>query len=107
LGYVLNAINRTGGLPGGKVYSQQSAESDLIKNIQNDLEKTEREVLGDNALIGVIPRLDVIARFLSEKTKFSRYDFTRRTSGQPTIEECLLAITKEISERMDAYNAKG
>jgi len=106
LGYVLNAINRTGGLPGGKVYSQQSAETILEESIKNDLEKVERDVLGDAPLVGVIPRLDAIARFLSEKKKFSRYDFKKKMSGQPTIEECLLSITKEILERMKAYNAK-
>ena len=106
LGYVLNAINRTGGLPGGKVYSQQSAEARLMKSIQTDLEKIEKEVLADDPLVGVIPRLDAVARFLGEKTKFSRYDFAKHTSGQPTIEECMLKITNEIILRMDKYDAK-
>ena len=75
LGYVLNAINRTGGVPGGKVYSQQTAESRLEKSIQFDLEPIEKKILNDNPLIGVIPRLDAIARFLAEKTKFSRLEF--------------------------------
>lgn len=107
LGYVLNAINRTGGVPGGMVYSQQSAEGRLQKSIQNDLEPIEKKILGDDPLIGVIPRLDAIARFLSEQpTKFSRYEFSRKTSGQPTIEECLKNITKETIRRMEAYNAQ-
>jgi hypothetical protein len=106
IGYVLNAINRTGGLPGGKVYSQQSAEARLKRSIYPDLEPIEKKVLGDDPLIGVIPRLDAIARFLSEKTKFSRYEFSKKTSGQPTIKECLVQITKEILKRMDLYYAK-
>ncbi len=106
LGYVLNAINRTGGVIGGKVYSQQSAEGRLKNSIKSDLEKIEQSVLGDDPLVGVIPRLDVIARFLGEKTKFSRYEFNKKTSGQPTIEECLLSITNSIIGRMDEYNAK-
>jgi cellulose biosynthesis protein BcsQ len=106
LGYVLNAINRTGGLPGGKVYSQQSADARLKRSIIGDLEPIEKQVLGEDALVGVIPRLDAIARFLSEQTKFSRYEFTRKTSGQPTIEECLVDITNTILERMEAYRAK-
>jgi len=106
LGYVLNAINRTGGVVGGKVYSQQSAESRLKTSIQTDLEQIEKTVLKQEPLVGVIPRLDAIARFLGEKTKFSRYEFSKRTSGQPTIEECLLSITKSVIGRMNAYNAK-
>lgn len=106
LGYVLNAINRTGGVPGGKVYSQQSAEAKMQRNIKGDLEQIEGDVIGDEPLIGVIPRLDAIARFLGEQTKFSRYDFSKKTSGQPTIEECMLDITKTILERMNAYHAK-
>lgn len=106
LGYVLNAINRTGGLPGGKVYSQQSAEARLKRSIMGDLEPIEKKILGEDALVGVIPRLDAIARFLSEQTKFSRYEFSRKTSGQPTIEECLIGITNTIIKRMEAYCAK-
>lgn len=106
LGYVLNAINRTGGLPGGKVYSQQSAEARLSRSIHGDLEPIEKEVLGGDALVGVIPRLDAIARFLGEKTKFSRYEFSRRTSGQPTIEECLVSITDTVIKRVEDYHAK-
>ena len=105
LGYILNAINRAGGLPGGKVYSQQSAEVMLQQSIMNDLDRIENEVISDPR-IGVIPRLDAIARFLSEQTKFTRYEFGRSTSGQPTISECLRDITAEILDRMEAYRAK-
>lgn len=76
LGYVLNAINRTGGLPGGKVYSQQGAASRLEKNIGKELDKIETDIIGVNPQVGVIPRLDAIARFLNErKTKYSRLYF--------------------------------
>ncbi len=105
LGYVLNAINRTGGVPGGKVYSQQSSESRLENSIMSNLEKIEKEVLGKEPRVGVIPRLDAIARFLSEQTKFSRYEFSKKTSNQPTIEECLVDITDTVIKRMGAYNA--
>jgi cellulose biosynthesis protein BcsQ len=107
LGYVLNVINRTGGPPGGKVTSQQSAHARLDRSIQQDLEKIEKDVIGARPTIGVIPRLDAIARFLGEQgAKFSRYEFGRHTSGQPSIEECLTAITRETMKRMDAYHAK-
>jgi len=39
LGYVLNAINRSGGAPGGKVYSQQSAEARLERSIKGDFDE--------------------------------------------------------------------
>jgi len=106
LGYVLNAINRTGGVSGGKVYSQQSAEARLLRSIQGELELIEKEVLGNDPAIGVIPRLDAIARFLGEKTKSSRYEFSKKTSGQPTIDECLVDITQTILQRVKAYSAK-
>jgi len=107
LGYILNAINRTGGLPGGKVYSQQSAESRLERSIKRDFDTTENDVIGSSPLVGAIPRLDAIARFLGEsKTKFSRYDFTKKTSGQPTVEGCLIGITDEILQRIGKYRAK-
>lgn len=106
LGYVLNAINRSGGAIGGKVVSQQSAEYRLERSIQNALDKLEKEVIGSKPLVGLIPRLDAIARFLSEQDKFSRFDFRRRTSGQPTIEECLRGLTQELLNRIGAYVAK-
>jgi cellulose biosynthesis protein BcsQ len=106
LGYVLNAINRTGGLVGGKVYSQQSAEARLQRSLEFDLEPVEKKILGSNSLIGVIPRLDAIARFLGEQTKYSRFEFSKKTSGQPTIEECLLGLTKRILQRMETYHAQ-
>ena len=107
LGYILNAINRIGGLPGGKVYSQQAAENRLLRNIQTGLDKLEKEVIGENPLVGVIPRLDAIARFLNEReAKYSRDDFKKRNSGQPSIDECLTDITKEIIKRLGEYSDK-
>ena len=81
-------------------------EARLGRSILGDLEPIEKDVLGSDALVGVIPRLDAIARFLGEKTKFSRYEFSRKTSGQPTIEECLVSITDTVVKRMEGYRAK-
>jgi len=106
LGYVLNAINRAGGAIGGKVVSQQSAEYRLEKSIKSALEKVERDVIGSNPLVGTIPRLDAIARFLSEQNKFTRFYFNQRTSGQPTIDACLRVLTQEVLNRIGAYVAK-
>lgn len=106
LGYVLNAINRTGGVSGGKVYSQQSAEARLKRNIQSDLDKDEQRVLSLDPLIGVIPRLDVIARFLGEeRAKLSRYDFNRRTSGQQPVNDCLSSLVDIVLKRIGEYRA--
>ncbi len=106
IGYVLNAINRTGGHPDGKVVSQQSAEHILRRDIQRDLMPKEKNVLGTNPIVGQLPRLDKIAKFLSEKgSKFSRYEFSERTSGQPTVEECVTKLVKTIFERIKTYNA--
>lgn len=106
LGCVLNAINRTGGVPGGKVYSQQNAEARLIRDIRGSLQPIEQEVIKERPIIGVIPRLDAIARFLSEETKFSRYEFTKKTSNQPTIDECVRKLTFSVVKRMEKYSAK-
>lgn len=107
LGYVLNALNRTGGAPGGKVVSQQTAEFRLENSIRGDLEPDEKEVIGLEPLVGVIPRLDAIARFLSESSeKAARHQFTTKTSGQPTIDECMRAITSQVTKRIEAYRAK-
>lgn len=105
LGYVLNAINRSGGLAGGKAYSQQIQEANLKQSSVAGLEPEEQRVLGADPQVGVIPRLDAIARFLGESTKFSRFEFSRKTSGQPTIEECLVRITDTVIDRMRKYNA--
>lgn len=107
LGYVLNAINRTGGIPGGKVYSQQAAEAELRRSIMAYLQPVEREVLGDDPCIGGVPRLDVVARFLGEKThKFARLDFSRHTSQQPSVDDCMEGLTATLIKRMRDYHAK-
>ena len=107
LGYVLNAINRSGGAPGGKVYSQQSAEATLERTIRGEFDSTEQQVIGINPLVGLIPRLDAIARFLGERgTKTTRLDFSRSTSMQPTIDECMVDLTREVVKRIGEYRAK-
>jgi len=108
LGYVLNAINRAGGGRGGKVISQQLQENRLKMLINGELSKVEKSVIGKNPQIGIIPRLDAIARFLSERggAKQARFLFKRKTSNQPTIDECLSGITQELLKRIGDYNAK-
>ena len=107
LGYVLNAINRAGGVPGGKVYSQQGSEQDLLVSIFNDLLPEEKVVLGKNPLIGVLPRLDRVAKFLSQRGgKTAWHEFSEKTSGQPTVEDCLVDMVKILTSRIRGYRAQ-
>jgi chromosome partitioning protein len=104
LGYVLNAVNRTGGSPLGKVISQQAAERELRSNFSNLLTRYEMAIMGNDPNLGNIPRLDAIARFLGEE-KSVQLDFKRRTSGQPAVDSCLKLITKNVVGRIQSYNA--
>jgi len=107
LGYILNALNRHGGTPGGMTYSQQSAQHWLLTAIRIEMDNIEKVLIGSNPQIGVIPRLDAIARFLNREEKIDfRIEFSRKTSGQPTINECLSKITKEVLKRIRGYRAK-
>ena len=107
LGYVLNAINRTGGPPGGKVYSQQGSEQDLLTSIFKDLLPEEKSVLGKKPLVGVLPRLDRVAKFLSQRDgKTAWYEFSEKTSGQPTVEDCLEDMVKILTSRIRGYRAQ-
>jgi len=107
LGYVLNALNRSGGHPCGKVVSQQAAERRLVRDISSTLDADERALLGTEAKLGELPRLDVIARFLAEEGyKWSRMEFKKETSMQKTVEQCLVDLAERVIERMEAYRAK-
>jgi chromosome partitioning protein len=107
LGYVLNAVNRTGGGPKGKVNSQVTAESRLKTRILANLRPTEKGVLDPDPCLGAIPRLDAVARFLGERdAKFSRSALQMHTSSQPSVDECLNALVDKLIARMKGYNAK-
>jgi len=107
LGYVLNAVNRIGGPPGGMVYSQQASMARLEMNIKKELDQIELHVIGDNPNIGVIPRLDIIARFLNERnTKYSKEEFKRQKSGQESVDACLTKIMTEVIKRIHTYREK-
>jgi chromosome partitioning protein len=107
LGYVLNAVNRAGGLAGGKVYSQQAAQAQLEAAVPMHLDAQEKQTIGDQPLLGVLPRLDVIARFLGESGgKFYSADLAKKTSGQPSVEKCMTDIAEAILGRMERYHAQ-
>lgn len=98
LGYVLNALNRSGGGSRG-TSSQQGAQHDLLKNVQSSLLEDERTVLGNKPAVGWIPRLDVIARFLGED-KSAIHDFKKKTSMQPTVDDCIGDIRTIVEGRI-------
>jgi hypothetical protein len=102
LGYVLNAANRTGGSPGGKVNSQQLAENELQSNLIARLSRFERTMMRNQPCLGSVPRLDAVAKFLGNQ-KDLQLDFAKQTSGQPTIDACLNGITRNVLERLQAY----
>lgn len=101
LGYVLNALNRSGGQSRGTT-SQQGAQFDLLTNIRSSLHNDERKVIGLEAACGVLPRLDVIARFLGED-KNAIHDFKKKTSMQPSVDECVSKLRGVVVDRINAF----
>ena len=92
---------------GGKVKSQQFAAKNLKTGIMSLLDPSERQVLRDSPELGEIPRLDAIARFLSEDgVKRSLLDFSRRTSDQPSIDDCITALAEKVIQRMESYRGQ-
>lgn len=107
LGYVLNAVNRTGGSARGKVNSQVTAEARLKTRILANLNPSEKAVLTPDPCLGSVPRLDAVARFLGERdAKFSRSALQMHTSSQPSVDECLSALVDALIARMNKYNAQ-
>jgi len=100
LGYVLNALNRAGG---GMVNSQAVAEFRLQQSIQSSLDPNEKKVIGANPCLGKIPRLDVIAKFLGEDNKYSRFDFSNHTSAQLSVDECIKDLRNNLQQRIQKY----
>ena len=89
------------------VISQQASGAELFGNIQHDLEQVEKDVLADKPCVGELPRLDIIARFLaSQKHKLERLDFGKKTSGQPSVNQCMEKITETVLKRIQDYHAK-
>lgn len=101
LGYVLNALNRSGGGPRG-TSSQQGAQFDLLRNVRTSLHADELKVIGSTPDVGVIPRLDVIARFLGED-KSAIQDFKKRTSGQATVDGCMGGVRDTVIDRIEKF----
>lgn len=103
LGYVLNALNRAGGGARG-TGSQQRAQLDLIRNVRSSLNEQERDIIGQSADVGTIPRLDVIARFLGEDKSAIR-DFSKSGSSQASVEDSMIGIRNKIIDRIERFHA--
>jgi cellulose biosynthesis protein BcsQ len=101
LGYVLNALNRAGGGAKGTT-NQQGAQFDLLQNVRDFLDSDERKIVSASPALGVIPRLDVIARFLGED-KSALQDFKKHTSGQRTVDACLAEIRNSVIDRIQKF----
>jgi hypothetical protein len=58
----------------------------LKKSIKPFLKGREKEIVNTIPVLCHLPRLDVIAKFLSQgKSKIAQYDFDKKISGQPTV----------------------
>ena len=103
LGVVLNAVNRAGGNEFGTI-NQQTAESDLLKAINRDLDASEKEVIGDSPIIARIPRLDVVSRFLSQGAeKIAWFDLKKSASEQRSVSEIMMNLVGRIEKRINKY----
>ena len=87
------------------VGSQQRAHADLVRGVRGSLQPDEQTVLGNDALVGVLPRLDVIARFLGED-KSAFLEFSKSRSGQPSVEACAVNIRNKLVSRINSFNDK-
>jgi cellulose biosynthesis protein BcsQ len=103
LGCIVNAVNRAGGYAEGS-RSQQAATSELRDSIQDKLDKIERTVIGQKPALAHIPRLDVIARFLSQgDEKIARFDFSETNSDQLSVNQVMMLLTKKLETRIREY----
>lgn len=103
LGVVLNAVNRAGGNEYG-TKNQQAAEKGLLDSIKRDLDSSESIVIGEQPVIGRIPRLDVVSRFLSQGAeKIAWFDFRNSGSEQKNISETMMNILARIEKRIKDY----
>lgn len=103
LGCILNGVNRSGGYKTGTI-NQQTATFKLNKDISSDLDIKEKKVIGEKPLLGYIPKLDIISKFLSqEDEKIARFDFSKSTSGQRNVNEIMMNLIKRIDKNISEY----
>jgi hypothetical protein len=87
--------------------SQVTAEYQLKTRILASLNSSEKAVLNPDPCLGAIPRLDAVARILGERgQKFARHTLEKRTSSQPSVDECMNALVDNLLARIKEYDAK-
>lgn len=104
LGYILNAVNRSGGSAGGMVLSQQAQVRELNRGLGPYLTRYDNVMMSDEPCLGQIPRLDQIAKFMG-RSKEVRLDFARKTSNQPDVDTCLKGIADKVFSRIEKFHA--
>ncbi|MFN8283102.1 MAG: AAA family ATPase [Chitinophagales bacterium] len=103
LGTIINCTKRTGVSSLG-TNLQISAQNELERNIKSYLFPKEKIVLKNETIIERIPRLDDIARFLSQgENKDAWYDLKRSTSSQDSVSAIMLKLINIIKNRMEQY----
>lgn len=103
LGVVLNAVNRTGGNEFGTI-NQQTAEKELLNSVHKDLDEKEKETIGNHVILGRIPRLDVVSRFLSQGAeKIAWFDLKRSDSEQASVSQKMMNLVLQIENRIKQY----
>jgi cellulose biosynthesis protein BcsQ len=103
LGCVLNGVNRAGGFEYGTT-NQQQAQAQLYTSIKRDLDPDEISVIGDHPILGHIPRLDVVSKFLSQgENKQAWYELRKSGSDQRSVSEIMMTIISRINNRIDSY----
>lgn len=103
LGVVLNAVNRIGGNPYGTI-SQQIAEVNLLRSINNDLTAKEKLIIGKEPVLCHMPKLDVIARFLGQgSSKDAWFEFKNSFSNQDDVRQKLFLLQQRVESRIVNY----
>jgi hypothetical protein len=103
LGILLNGVNRAGGNEFGTI-NQQSAEHDLLNAVKTDLDAVEKSIIGGHPILGRIPRLDVVSRFLSQGAeKIAWFDLKRSGSEQQSVSEVMMNVLNRVEKRIDDY----
>lgn len=103
LGILLNGVNRAGGNEFGTI-NQQTAEHDLLNAVKTDLDTVEKSIIGGHPILGRIPRLDVVSRFLSQGAeKIAWFDLKRSGSEQQSVSEVMMNVLNRVEKRIDDY----
>ena len=103
LGCILNGVVRAGGNEFGTT-NQQQAIVELIERVKSELVGIEKEILGNKPILGRIPRLDSISKFLSQRGKKTAwFDLKQTHSMQQSVNSIMLNLINRIEKRIEEY----